>query len=107
MVIEWAGCYRSEWDEQPERYLQAGVVNCGRSRRLAKARDDHLHVKAYIGVQHDDPARWNLRGDPVTRFFLSLFIHGQTISLRTYPTIGATLAALASFQDALRAHLER
>ena len=64
-----------------------------------------LGLKAYIGVQHYDPSRWNLPGEPSARYFLSLFVHGQTISLQTYPTIQAALAALAAFQDMLRARL--
>ncbi|HEY7022894.1 MAG TPA: hypothetical protein VH349_17375 [Ktedonobacterales bacterium] len=105
MEIEWAPWYRPEWDEQPERYVEEGVVSWGRSRRLAKARDDRFGLKAYIGVQHNDPGRWNLSGAPSARFFLSLFVHGQTVSLRTHPTIQAALAALSAFQDMLRARL--
>jgi hypothetical protein len=105
MEIAWAPWYQPDWDEQPERYLEEGIVSWGRSRRLAKARDVRLGLKAYIGVQHYDPSRWNLPGEPSARYFLSLFVHGQTISLQTYPTIQAALAALAAFQDMLRARL--
>ena len=105
MEIAWAPWYQPDWDEQPERYVEEGIVSWGRSRRLAKARADRLGLKAYIGVQHYDPSRWNLPGEPSARYFLSLFVHGQTISLRTYPTIQAALAALAAFQDMLRARL--
>jgi hypothetical protein len=107
MEIEWAPWYRPDWDEQPERYAEEGVVSWGYSRRLAKARDDRLGLKAYIGVQHYDPGRWNLPGEPSARFFLSLFVHGQTVSLRTYPTSAAALSALASFHKALAANHEK
>jgi hypothetical protein len=105
MEIEWAAWRRPEWDDRPERYNAEGVVRWGYSRRLAKARNDRLGLKAYIGVQHHDPSRWNLSGEPSARFFLSLFIHGQTVSLRTYSTMQAALAALAAFQDMLRMRL--
>jgi hypothetical protein len=107
MEIEWAAWHRPAWDERPQEYVEAGVLAWGKSRRLAKARDERLDLKAFIGVQHFDPGRWNLPGKPSTRFFLSLFIHGHTVSLRTYPTVTAALAALASFHDALRAQHER
>jgi hypothetical protein len=107
MEIAWAKWYRSEWDEQPERYHEEGIVGWGNSRRLAKARDDRLGLKAYLGVQHHDPGRWNLPGEPVVRFFLSLFVHGQTISLRVYPTMSDARAALVAFQGALRAEPDR
>jgi hypothetical protein len=106
MEIECAPWYRPDWDEQPERYVEEGVVSWGRSRRLAKAGADRLGLKAYIGVQHYDPGRWNLSGEPSARFFLSLFVHGQTVSLRTFSTIQAVLAALTAFQDMLRARLD-
>jgi hypothetical protein len=105
MEIRWAAWYHPDWDEYPERYIEEGVAGWGRSRRLARACDDHLNLKAYIGIQHYDPRRWNLAGEPSARFFLSLFIHSQTVSLRTYPTIQAALAALAAFQDILRVRL--
>lgn len=106
MKIEWATYYRPDWDGQPERYIEEGVVRWGCSRRLAKAHDARLGLKAYFGVQHNDPSRWNLPGEPSARFFLSLFVHGRTVSLRTYPTIEAALSALASFHEALAANRE-
>jgi hypothetical protein len=101
MEIEWAHWYCPEWSERPERYVDAGVLGWGRSRRLAKVHDEGLGMKAYIGVQHYDPGRWNLSGEPSARFFLSLFLHSRTVSLRTYPTIEAALSALATFHSAL------
>jgi hypothetical protein len=107
MEIEWATWRHPEWDGRPERYIEEGVVKWGYSRRLAKAREDRLGLKAYIGVQHDVPSRWNLPGEPSARFFLSLFIHGRTVSLRMYPTIEARLSALASFHKALAGNHEK
>src|SRR5262245_22220991 len=107
MEIEWAPWYHPDWDGRPERYVAEGVVGRGYSKRLAKARDDRLGLKAYIGVQHYDPGRWNLPGEPSGRFFLSLFIHGQTVSLRTYPTIEAAVSALASSHTALAVSREK
>jgi hypothetical protein len=106
MKIEWATYYCPDWDGQPERYIEEGVVGWGYSRRLAKARDDRLGLKAYIGVQHYAPSRWNLPGEPSARFFLSLFIRCRTISLRTYPTIAAAHSGLVSFHKALAANHE-
>ena len=103
MEIQWAGWYVPDWDEQPERYVEEGVVGWGRSRRLAMAHDDTLGIKAFIGVQLYDPGLWNVPGEPITRFFLSLFFHGRTLSLRTYPTIPAAFAALVSFHEAAQA----
>jgi hypothetical protein len=107
MEIEWTAWRRPEWDGRPERYVEDGVVRWGYSRRLAKARDDRLGLKAYIGIQHYDPSRWNLPGEPTTRFFLSLFFHRQTVSLHTYPTMEAALSALGSFHKALAARHEK
>jgi hypothetical protein len=107
MEIHWARWYEPAWDEQPERYVEEGVVGWGRSRRLAMALDDALGIKAYIGVQHFDPGRWNASGEPSARFFLSLFVLGRTLSLRTYPTIPAVLTSLASFHGAAQAERDR
>jgi len=105
MEIEWADWYRQDWDEHPERYIEEGIVGWGHSRRLAKAHADRLGLKAYIGIQHYDPGRWNLSGEPAARFFLSLFVQRKTVSLRTYPTMHAARAALVAFQDMLRTRL--
>lgn len=94
LTIQWADVYHPEWDDAPQAYVEAGIVAEGRSRRLARAEDISRAFKAYLGVQHWDPSRWNLPGEERAVFFLSLFHHNRTISLRTYPTILATLAAL-------------
>jgi hypothetical protein len=107
MEIKWAAWYHPEWDEQPQRYVDAGVVAWERSKRLAKASDARLELKAYIGVRHSDPSRWNLPGEPSARFFLSLFIRGRTVSLRTYPTIAAALSALQGFHEIIQAQRDR
>lgn len=97
----WSPIYRPDWDDTPERYTEAGLVDWGRSRRLARFDDPALAFKAYAGVQHDDPARLNALGEPRTRFFLSLFVNNRTVSLRTYSTLDDALAALSAFHTAL------
>jgi hypothetical protein len=90
----WSTVYQPQWDEMPQAYVDAGIVGAGRSRRLAKAEDSSRAFKAYLGVQHWDPSRWNLPGEARAVFFLSLFRDNRTLALRTYPTISAALAAL-------------
>ncbi|HEX8037488.1 MAG TPA: hypothetical protein VF510_26780 [Ktedonobacterales bacterium] len=99
--ISWSPIHNPAWDDTPEAYVEHGLVAWGRSRRLARCEDPRRHVKAYIGIQHDDPTRWHLAGESRTRYFLSLFLAGRTLSLRTYPTIAAALAALDSFHSSL------
>ena len=94
LTFRWSPAYQTEWDETPRAYVDAGVVGIGRSRRLAKAEDRQRAFKAYLGVQHWDPSRWNLPGEERAVFFLSLFRDNRTLALRTYPTIPAALAAL-------------
>ena len=101
LSIEWSVSYRPEWDATPEAYVAAGVVGWGRSRRLARVDDPTVRFKAYLGVQHDDPARWHAGGDPRTVFFASFFLDGRTVTLRTYSTMAAALAALRHFHNDL------
>ena len=100
-TIHRSPAYHPEWDATPEAYVASGTVGWGRSRRLGKLVDDALHLKAYLGVQHEDPARWGLAGEPRTRFFLSLFLHGRTVSLRTHPTMDTALTALTAYHNQL------
>ena len=53
MEIEWAAWYRPDWDEQPERYVEEGVVELGAQQAtLPQARDAHPRYKSlFIGVQ--------------------------------------------------------
>jgi hypothetical protein len=81
--------------------VEQGVVAWGRSRRLARAADARVAFKAYLGVQHDDPARWGRDGEARAVFFLSLFVAGRTVALHTYPTLPAARAALAAFHARL------
>ena len=99
----WSRVYRPEWDEQPEQYINHGILAPGRSRRLGRVDVPDAWVKAYIGVQHFDPERWGLAGAAQARFFLSLFSGGRTVSMRVYPTIGDVLAELRDFVAATRA----
>lgn len=96
-LVQWHRDYREEWDACPDEYLEHSVVQWGRSRRLGLFRLGA--VKAYIGVQHVDPNRpgWAVVDEPGARFFLSLFVSGQCVTLRTFPTMAATLDALRSF----------
>lgn len=99
LVITWSPAYHPAWDDVPQAYVDAEVVAPGRSRRLAKAVDARRDFKAYLGVQHFDPARWNLPGEPTAKFFASFFISGRTIALRTYPTMADALAAVAMWVE--------
>ena len=99
--IHWSPIYNPAWDDTPEAYVEHSLVAWGRSRRLARCEDPRLYFKAYLGVQHYDPARWHVAGEPRTRYFLSLFLAGRTLSLRTYPTLAAALAALHAFHSSL------
>ncbi|HEY7340367.1 MAG TPA: hypothetical protein VH591_05770 [Ktedonobacterales bacterium] len=101
LTIRWSTVYQPQWDETPQAYVDAGIVGVGRSRRLAKAVDAQRAFKAYLGVQHWDPSRWNLPGEERAVFFLSLFRDNRTLALRTYPTIAAAFAALNDAWNAL------
>ena len=99
-LIRWSPVYQPLWDETPQAYVDAGIVSVGRSRRLARADDANRAFKAYLGVQHWDPSRWNLPGEAHAVFFLSIFRNSHTLALHTYPRLPAALAAL---YDAWRA----
>ena len=101
LTITWSPVYRPEWDDVPRAYIQSGAVGWGRSRRLARAEDPARLFKAYLGVQHFDPARYGLAGEAQAKFFVSLFVGGRTVALRTYPTLPAARAALEQFHAAL------
>jgi hypothetical protein len=100
-TIAWAPHYQAEWDEDPARYVAAGVVAWGHSRRLARVDDPARAFKAYLGVRHAEPRVWGSDDAPYTRFFLSLFLHGRTITLRTFATMPEALAALHAFYATL------
>ncbi|MDQ6695182.1 MAG: hypothetical protein M3014_12310 [Chloroflexota bacterium] len=95
--IEWSSEYRPEWDGDAALYVEHNVVGWGRSRRLGMLRLGS--VKAYLGVQHVDPMRagWAIVDEPQARFFLSLFVGGECVTLRVFPSMGAALDALLSF----------
>jgi hypothetical protein len=94
LTIHWSSVYQPQWDDMPQAYVDAGIVGAGRSRRLARASDTRHAFKAYLGVQHWDPSRWNLPGEERAVFFLSLFRDNRTLALRTYSTLTEALAAL-------------
>jgi hypothetical protein len=103
--ITWAPTYQPEWDDTPEAYLAHGVVGWGRSRRLARFEDPRRAFKGYLGVQHADPARWQGVGEPRTVYFVSLFLLGRTMALRTFPTLGAALGEAQRFHSAVCARV--
>jgi hypothetical protein len=96
-LISWHGEYRTEWDGSPEEYAAHGMVQWGRSRRLGLFKLGV--VKAYLGVQHVDPGKpgWEFVGEPQTRFFLSIFMSGRCITLRTFLTLDGALDALEGY----------
>jgi hypothetical protein len=77
-------------------------VQWGRSRRLGLFREGE--IKAYLGVQHVDPTRagWAIVDEPQARFFISAFLACQTVTLRTFPTVGEALSFLRDFLAAAR-----
>jgi hypothetical protein len=95
--FQWAPIYHPEWDADPAAYVRAEIVAWGRSRRLARSADPARHFKAYLGVQHFDPARWGVAGPATAKFFVSFFVAGRTVALHTYPTLPLALAALHAF----------
>ncbi len=95
-LVRWHSEYRPEWDNDPDEYADSGVVQWGRSRRLGKV--ELGHIKAYLGVQHVDPnlPGWAIVDEPQARFFVSVFVSGQCIALRTLPSMDAALDILLS-----------
>jgi hypothetical protein len=96
-LIQWSPVTCRAWDADPDAYVRAGAVGWGRSRRLGKLVDVERHFKAYVGIQHFDPDRWHLPGEPRAKVFLSLFLQGRTVALHTYPTMAEALEALRAF----------
>lgn len=98
-LVEWHREYRPEWDEAPQEYVECDVVQWGKTRRLGLLRKGH--VKAYLGVQHVDPDRagWAIVEAPTARFFVSVFLLGRVVTLRTYPTMREALDMLVGFMD--------
>jgi hypothetical protein len=98
-VIAWSIDYTPGWDETPGAYLDNGKVGWGRSRRLGLYKDGR--VKAYLGVQHIDPDRpgWGFIEQPECRFFLSLFVARECITLRTFPRMNDALDYLSEFVE--------
>ena len=100
-LIQWHQLYRADWDDLPDAYLDYGVVQRGRSRRLGRFQAGD--VKAYLGVQHVDPSKpgWAIVDKPQARFFVSLFVSGDCITLRTFPKMDSALDMLGSFLSSL------
>lgn len=106
LTLRWSAHYRPEWDATPNAYAKHGVVAWERSRRLMRADDSALGMKAYLGVQHSDPSRWGLPGEARTRFFLSTLIGKRTLFLRTFDTAGEALALLRETHARLAGRVE-
>lgn len=96
-LVKWHREYRQEWDAAPHEYADREVVRWGKSRRLGLLQ--HGRVKAYLGVQHVDPGRpgWAIVEAPTARFFVSVFVSGRVVTLRTHPTMQEALEMLAAF----------
>jgi hypothetical protein len=104
LILTWSPAYHPEWDDDPGQYVEHGIVAWGRSRRLARAANPTRAFKAYLGVQHYDPDRWHVPGPARSVYFLSLFVAGRTITLRTFPTLPDALTALRDFHARLSPH---
>ena len=94
LPIDWSVSYHPEWDETPEAYLRAGIVAPTRSRRLGRYSDPQRQRKGYIGVYHQTGYQ---ESEGRARFFLSLFVRGHTLGLKSYATMQALLAVLEAF----------
>ncbi len=96
-LVVWHREYRSEWDSTPQEYAERGFVRWGKSRRLGMFQRGR--VKAYLGVQHVDPGRpgWAIVDEPTARFFISVFLAGRVVTLKTYTNMHEALEMLAAF----------
>ena len=96
-IIVWSKYYCPEWDHAPDEYIEHEQVGWGRSRRLGLYRQGR--VKAYLGVQHIDPDKpgWGFVQEAECRFFLSLFVGGECLTLRTFPLMDDVLEYLQQF----------
>jgi hypothetical protein len=94
LPVTWSASYHPEWDGAPEAYLQAMIVAPTRSRRLGRYSDPLRERKGYVGVYHQAGSG---ESEGRTRFFLSLFVRGHTLGLRSYTTMQDLLAGLAAF----------
>lgn len=98
-LVVWHRDYRSEWDATPQEYAERGFVQWGKSRRLGLY--NRGRVKAYLGVQHVDPGRpgWAIVDAPTARFFISVFLSGRVVTLKTYDAMHEALEMLAAFVE--------
>lgn len=98
-LVEWHREYRREWDADANEYVRAELVGWGKTRRLGVQRAGRL--KAYVGVQHVDTtnANWAAAAEPFARFFLSLFVDGRCVTLRTFRSMDDALATLSAWAN--------
>lgn len=101
LLLRWSPHYQPAWDATPDAYVEAGVVAPERTRRLLRADDPRLGMKAYIGVRHSDPSRYGLPGESLASFFLSVLLGKRTLFLRTYDAMPAALAELRRTHERL------
>src|SRR5688572_13236847 len=96
-VIAWSRDYHPEWDDKPSAYIENAKVGWGRSRRLGLYKEGR--IKAYLGVQHIDPDKpgWAFVQETECRFFASLFVGRDCLTLRTFPSMGNALEYLQLF----------
>lgn len=102
LTMRWSPHYQPAWDVAPDAYVEAGVVAPERTRRLLRADDPSLGMRAYIGVRHSDPTRYGLPGEPRASFFLSVLLGKRTLFLRMHSTIPAALDELRHTHEQLR-----
>ncbi|MGH2503951.1 MAG: hypothetical protein ACRDID_15680 [Ktedonobacterales bacterium] len=101
LFLRWSLHYQPAWDATPDAYVEAGVVAPERTRRLLRADDPRLGMKAYIGVRHSDPSRYGLPGEPHASFFLSVLLGKRTLFLHSHATVQAALAELRRTHERL------
>ncbi len=100
-LITWHIRYERSYDEDPWAYQRNGMLPAGRSRRLGVLVPKGTRLRAYLGIQHFDPALWDHRGQAYCKFFLSLRAPGRGVSLRTHGTMDEALSVLRQACSAL------
>ncbi len=100
-LVVWHSRYERSYDEDPWASQRTGLLPAGRSRRLGVLVERRTGIRAYLGVQHFDPALWGRGGQAYCKFFLSLRAPGRGVSLRTYGAMNEALSVLDQVYDVL------
>ena len=100
-LVTWHARYERSYDEDPWAYLRNGILPSGRSRRLGVLIERRTRLRAYLGIQHFDPALWGNRGQAYCKFFLSLRAPGRGVSLRTNGAMDEALGMLRQVYETL------